>query len=105
MYQVDAHNVVPVWMASPKREVGARTLRSKIHNVFGGYCTIFPEFDGNAHLENDDDIDVEKEHDWEAYRKFMKLDYSIASVPGMSAGRDVAMRRFKEFCSSTQQGL
>ena len=27
LYQVDAHNIVPVWMASPKREVGARTLR------------------------------------------------------------------------------
>ena len=27
LYQVDAHNIVPVCMASPKREVGARTLR------------------------------------------------------------------------------
>ena len=27
---VDAHNVVPVWAASPKQEVGARTLRKKI---------------------------------------------------------------------------
>jgi hypothetical protein len=28
---VDAHNVVPVWKASPKLEYAARTLRSKIH--------------------------------------------------------------------------
>jgi len=37
LYQVDAHNVVPVWTASPKREVGARTLRPKIHAAFSRY--------------------------------------------------------------------
>ena len=51
LYQVDAHNVVPVWMASPKREVGARTLRPKINKVFAEYCTSFPHFHGNDHLE------------------------------------------------------
>jgi len=30
-YEVDAHNVIPCWIASPKREYGARTIRSKIH--------------------------------------------------------------------------
>ena len=29
--EVDAHNVVPVWVASDKREYAARTLRPKIH--------------------------------------------------------------------------
>ena len=28
---VDAHNVVPVWEASPKREYAARTIRPKIN--------------------------------------------------------------------------
>lgn len=32
--QVDAHNVVPVWEASGKQEVGARTIRKKIHDKF-----------------------------------------------------------------------
>ena len=31
LVQVDAHNIVPVWLASDKQEVGARTLRPKIH--------------------------------------------------------------------------
>lgn len=30
VYEVDAHNVVPVWIASDKQEVGARTIRKKI---------------------------------------------------------------------------
>jgi hypothetical protein len=104
LYQVDAHNIVPVWIASPKREVGARTLRPKIHNVFGGYCCSFPEFAGNAHLE--EDVDMGKgEHDWEGYKTYMKLDDSIKRVDGMEAGHEAAMKRWKEFCTSTQQGL
>jgi deoxyribodipyrimidine photo-lyase len=105
MYQVDAHNIVPVWIASPKREVGARTLRPKIHNVFGGYCCTFPEFKGNAHLSEDAVPVLKGEHDWKGYKKFMKLDKSIELVSGMKAGHEAAMRRWKEFCSSTQQGL
>jgi deoxyribodipyrimidine photo-lyase len=42
-FQVDAHNVVPVWEASPKLEVGARTIRKKIHDRFGDYLVPYPE--------------------------------------------------------------
>ena len=31
--EVDAHNIVPVWAASPKLEVGARTLRPKLNRL------------------------------------------------------------------------
>ena len=72
LYQVDAHNIVPVWMESLKREVGARTLRSKINRVFGEYCTHFPKFDGNAHLKEEEGLGLlskKKEnighHDWD----------------------------------------
>ncbi|MEW5317947.1 MAG: hypothetical protein WDW38_009204 [Sanguina aurantia] len=40
--EVDAHNVVPVWVASDKREVGARTLRPKIHRHLPEYLKEFP---------------------------------------------------------------
>lgn len=40
--QVDAHNIVPCWEASPKLEYGARTIRNKIHNQLSGYLTEFP---------------------------------------------------------------
>lgn len=41
-YEVDAHNVVPVWAASDKKEVGARTLRPKIHRALPEFLTEFP---------------------------------------------------------------
>eukprot|EP00966_Prymnesium_polylepis_P243706 5635873-Prymnesium_polylepis.1 len=32
VFEVDAHNIVPVWVASDKQEVGARTIRKKIND-------------------------------------------------------------------------
>ncbi|BBN06377.1 hypothetical protein MPTK1_3g20600 [Marchantia polymorpha subsp. ruderalis] len=42
VHEVDAHNVVPVWEASPKLEYGARTIRTKIHKLLPEYLTDFP---------------------------------------------------------------
>jgi deoxyribodipyrimidine photo-lyase len=36
LHEVDAHNIVPAWIASTKQEVGARTLRPKIHSMLHG---------------------------------------------------------------------
>merc|ERR1719187_967946 len=40
--QVDAHNVVPVWVTSDKQEYAARTIRPKITNKLPDYLTAFP---------------------------------------------------------------
>lgn len=40
--QVDAHNIVPVWVASPKIEYAARTIRKKIHDHLPTYFVEFP---------------------------------------------------------------
>lgn len=37
LYVVDTHNIVPVWQASNKQEVSARTLRPKIHKLLEQY--------------------------------------------------------------------
>lgn len=36
-HEVDTHNCVPVWIASPKQEFAARTLRPKLHAKFADY--------------------------------------------------------------------
>lgn len=41
--EVDAHNIVPCWVASDKKEFGARTLRPKIHKLLPEFLTDFPE--------------------------------------------------------------
>ncbi|XP_052210789.1 deoxyribodipyrimidine photo-lyase isoform X2 [Diospyros lotus] len=42
IHEVDAHNVVPVWVASDKLEYSARTIRSKINNLLPKYLIDFP---------------------------------------------------------------
>ena len=42
-HEVDAHNVVPVWEASQKLEVGARTLRGKLAKLYPEFLVEFPE--------------------------------------------------------------
>ena len=39
LVQVDAHNVVPCWYASPKLEYSARTIRSKIQAKLGEFLS------------------------------------------------------------------
>ncbi|XP_050295997.1 deoxyribodipyrimidine photo-lyase [Anthonomus grandis grandis] len=40
--QVDAHNIVPAWIASEKQEIMAKTLRPKINKKLSEYLTGFP---------------------------------------------------------------
>lgn len=42
IYQVDAHNIVPCWVASQKQEFSARTIRPKIHAHLPEYLTDIP---------------------------------------------------------------
>ncbi len=49
---VDAHNIVPCWVASPKLEVGARTLRGKLAKLYNEFMVPFP--DSLPRVENKD---------------------------------------------------
>ncbi|KAF2298976.1 hypothetical protein GH714_029483 [Hevea brasiliensis] len=42
IHEVDAHNVVPIWVASEKLEYSARTLRGKINKRLPDYLIDFP---------------------------------------------------------------
>ena len=42
LYQVDAHNIVPIWETSEKQEYAARTIRRKIMDKLSSYLTEFP---------------------------------------------------------------
>ncbi|RCK78980.1 MAG: Deoxyribodipyrimidine photolyase, type II [Candidatus Ozemobacter sibiricus] len=40
--EVDAHNIVPAWIASPKQEFAARTLRLKLNRILSDWLEEFP---------------------------------------------------------------
>ncbi|MFA5235271.1 MAG: deoxyribodipyrimidine photo-lyase [Bacilli bacterium] len=56
--EVDAHNVIPVWMASNKAEWGAYTLRPKIQRLLPNYLLSIPEvkFLGTAQIHVDQSL-------------------------------------------------
>lgn len=45
IHEVDAHNIVPVWLASDKLEYSARTIRGKINKQLPEYLIDFPKLD------------------------------------------------------------
>ena len=92
MYEVDAHNIVPCWIASPKQEIGARTLRPKIHRLLGDFMQALPGLRKHPHR-------WAKKHratDWEGVVKTIRAD-SVPPVtwiiPGEKAARH-ALGRF-----------
>lgn len=97
LWQVDAHNVVPVWHAADKRQVGARTLRPKIHKVVSDFLQKFPKFKGNDHVERDIDLPA---LDMEAIKSFLEWDTSVASQPWAIPGPTAAKTKFEKFIST-----
>jgi len=86
---VDAHNIVPLWVASEKREYAARTIRPKIMGKLNTYLTEFIKIE----KMEDQDLKIKKysTKDWTAYKKtFDKIDDSVKPVawakPGPAAG-------------------
>ncbi len=50
MYGVDAHNIVPCWIASKKQEFGAYTLRPKLHRLLPEYLTAIPKLKKHSYI-------------------------------------------------------
>jgi deoxyribodipyrimidine photo-lyase len=48
-YEVDAHNIIPVWIASNKKEYGAYTIRPKIQRLLPGFLTEIPVLAHHPH--------------------------------------------------------
>jgi deoxyribodipyrimidine photo-lyase len=99
VFQVDAHNVVPVWTASLKREVGARTLRPKLHKVMTQYLTdTFPPFTGNEHIMDHSSFDkLSTTFDRRRYETFMSMDPTVPAVAWAQPGTNHAMEQFQKF--------
>ena len=45
VYEVDTHNIIPVWTTSEKQEYAARTIRNKIHRQLPRFLTEIPELE------------------------------------------------------------
>ncbi|KAJ8270418.1 hypothetical protein GJAV_G00114350 [Gymnothorax javanicus] len=86
LIQVDAHNVVPCWVASDKQEYSARTIRGKITKRLPEFLTQLPLVDKHPHCASR----PAKPVDWKQILSSLEVDRSVGEVewaqPGTVAG-------------------
>ncbi|XP_013890048.1 deoxyribodipyrimidine photo-lyase, partial [Austrofundulus limnaeus] len=89
LIQVDAHNIVPCWVASPKLEYAARTIRGKITSVLPEFLTDFPPVVEHKYSAQK----PAKPVDWDKTLASLDVDRSVAETewakPGTQAGLDM----------------
>jgi len=99
LWQVDAHNVVPCWQASPKLEVGARTIRTKIHKQLGDFLKPFPPVLTHPHS---DPKQKPSSIDWQGVIKNLLdcgLDESVRPIKWAVGGSKAAFVKLEEFAN------
>ena len=92
-YEVDARNIVPCWIASPKREYGAYTLRPKIKKSLPEFLEDFPRLRKHPISWKEK---TEKK-DWTEVEKTLKVDRSVSEVDWIGPGEDGAQKVLREF--------
>ena len=93
---MDAHNIVPAWVASPKEEIGARTLRPKIHNVLAGFLKKFPPVVRHRHPWKKLKC---KKVDWKSVDQMVRVDKSAAAVENITPGTRAGLENLASFVS------
>eukprot|EP00123_Amoebidium_parasiticum_P014698 comp22604_c0_seq1/m.34676 comp22604_c0_seq1/g.34676 ORF comp22604_c0_seq1/g.34676 comp22604_c0_seq1/m.34676 type:complete len:542 (-) comp22604_c0_seq1:2-1627(-) len=82
MWQVDAHNVVPCWVASNKLEYGARTIRPKITKLLPVFLTDFPALKKHSHSAEK----IPEPVDWKFALASLQIDRTVPEVEWAKAG-------------------
>jgi len=95
VYQVDAHNIVPIWETSDKQEYAARTIRKKIMDKLNTYLTDFPPVIRHSHGQASKGEDL----DPQALMDSMKLDRKVKPSEWAKPGTRAGFKILKGFCN------
>jgi len=95
-HEVDAHNIVPCWTASPKREYGAYTLRPKLQRLLPSYLTEISHIGKHPHLWPGRTIKT----DWRDVRRRLTIDSTVGEVSWIGPGERAALRLLKRFLAT-----
>lgn len=92
-HEVDAHNIVPCWVASPKQEYGAYTLRPKLQRLLPDFLTPFPKLVKHAHPWKGKVPAVNRR----IWMNDLRIDRSVPEVDWLHPGEQAARRALREF--------
>ncbi len=92
-YEVDAHNIVPAWIASPKQEYAAYTIRPKIHKLLPDFLVKFPGVKKHPYTWKDKVGKLE----WSKITEGLKIDRSLKEIDWLKPGEKAAKKMLKRF--------
>jgi deoxyribodipyrimidine photo-lyase len=98
LYEVDAHNCIPVWELSQKQEFAAHTIRRKVHEKL----PVFLEEHGRLakHTANDDLLRTIPESNWNEISNQIICDEHVKEVGRFVPGTDAGMKLVKDFLAT-----
>lgn len=94
--QVDAHNIVPVWLASDKLEYAARTIRPKIHKQLDRFLVEFPPL-SEGNVEWNGTYPVVENFEWDKIIDELDVDRSVGEVDWLQPGEKAAHKTLNGF--------
>ena len=86
-FEVDAHNIVPCWLASPKAEFGAYTIRPKIKKLLPEFLTPYPKLK----IQRIKFLKTSKT-DWSSAYRSLKIDKSVSKINWLKPGEKSAKK-------------
>lgn len=95
-YEVDAHNIVPCWVASPKQEYAAHTLRAKIARLLPEFLTEFPTLGCHPIPIHEAEAGTE----WVSLWKTLRGLDPIPPVDWIAPGEDSARQALEHFVTA-----
>lgn len=93
--QVDAHNIVPIWIASDKQEYAARTIRNKINTKLSEFLTEFPSVLKHPHKAKNVPVKI----DWKETLSSLKVDEKVGKVDWIHPGYRNSIGMLESFIS------
>lgn len=91
-FEVDAHNIVPCWLVSPKAEFGAYTIRPKIKKLLPEFLKPYPKLKSQTIKTL-----KPKKADWNLAYKSLKIDESVIEVDWIKPGEKAAKKALLSF--------
>lgn len=91
--EVDAHNIVPCWVASPKQEFAAHTFRPKVTKHYRQFAGSIPGITAHPYTAAVESSEV----DWEALRTASSIDDSVPAVDWITPGPTAAAEQLQRF--------
>ncbi len=91
--EVDAHNIIPCWIASPKQEYAAYTIRPKINRLLPEYMEKFPTLRKHPNI-------LKRKHagiKWKGVYASLRVNHDVEEVTWLKPGEKAAKKVLKNF--------